>query len=177
MIPFAVPGIALGIGYILSFNTPPILLTGTAGIIVAALVFRTLSVGVEAGSNSLRAVDASIEEASAVLGANNLTTFTRISLPLMRSALFSGLLNAFVRSMTSVSAVIFLVSVNWNLLTVSIMSEIEGSRLGVASAYCVVLMVIVVIALLILEIALNGDGSRTGAKRRIRKSRPNRTGS
>ena len=57
------------------------------------------------------------------------------------------------------------------------MSEIEGSRLGVASAYCVVLMVIVVIALLILEIALNGDGSRTGAKRRIRKSRPNRTGS
>jgi len=177
MIPFAVPGIALGIGYILSFNTPPILLTGTAGIIVAALVFRTLSVGVEAGSNSLRAVDASIEEASAVLGANNLTTFTRISLPLMRSALFSGLLNAFVRSMTSVSAVIFLVSVNWNLLTVSIMSEIEGSRLGVASAYCVVLMVIVVIALLILEIALNGDGSRTGAKRRSRKSRPNRTGS
>ena len=177
MIPFAVPGIALGIGYILSFNTPPILLTGTAGIIVAALVFRTLSVGVEAGSNSLRAVDASIEEASAVLGANNLTTFTRISLPLMRSALFSGLLNAFVRSMTSVSAVIFLVSVNWNLLTVSIMSEIEGSRLGVASAYCVVLMVIVVIALLILEIALNGDGSRTSANRRIRKSRPNRTGS
>ena len=158
MIPFAVPGIALGIGYILSFNTPPILLTGTAAIIVAALVFRTLSVGVEAGSNSLRAVDASIEEASTVLGANNLTTFARISLPLMRSALFSGLLNAFVRSMTSVSAVIFLVSVNWNLLTVSIMSEIEGSRLGVASAYCVVLMVIVVIALLVLELAVNGEG-------------------
>ena len=166
MIPFAVPGIALGIGYILSFNTPPILLTGTAAIIVAALVFRTLSVGVEAGSNSLRAVDASIEEASAVLGANNLTTFVRISLPLMRSALFSGLLNAFVRSMTSVSAVIFLVSVNWNLLTVSIMSEIEGSRLGVASAYCVVLMVIVVIALLILEIAINGNGEGPRRKRR-----------
>ena len=160
MIPFAVPGIALGIGYILSFNTQPLLLTGTAAIIIAALVFRTLSVGVEAGSNSLRAVDASIEEASSVLGANNLTTFIRVSLPLMRSALFSGLLNAFVRSMTSVSAVIFLVSVNWNLLTVSIMSEIEGSRLGVASAYCVVLMVIVVIALLILEVAVNGEGTR-----------------
>lgn len=164
MIPFAVPGIALGIGYILSFNKPPILLTGTAAIIVAALVFRTLSVGVEAGSNSLRAVDKSIEEASAVLGANNLVTFVRVSLPLMRSALFSGLLNAFVRSMTSISAVIFLVSVNWNLLTVSIMSEIEGSRLGVASAYCVVLMVIVVIALLILEVAVNGEGTRRKRK-------------
>ena len=82
----------------------------------------------------------------------------------MRSALFSGLLNAFVRSMTSVSAVIFLVSVNWNLLTVSIMSEIEGSRLGVASAYCVVLMVIVVIALLVLELAVNREAPRRKRK-------------
>lgn len=167
MIPFAVPGIALGIGYILAFNTKPILLTGTAAIVVAALTFRTLSVGVEAGSNSLRAVDPSIEEASAVLGANSFTTFFKISLPLMRSALFSGLLNAFVRSMTSVSAVIFLVSVNWNLLTVSIMSEIEGSRLGVASAYCVVLMFIVLIALLVLELALDNSGMKhKGGKRK-----------
>lgn len=158
MIPFAVPGIALGIGYILAFNTRPILLTGTAAIIIAALVFRTLSVGVEAGSNSLRQVDSCIEEASATLGANNFYTFCKVSLPLMRSALFSGLLNAFVRSMTSVSAVIFLVSVDWNLLTVSIMSEIESSRLGVASSYCVVLMIIVLIALFVLEVFANGIG-------------------
>lgn len=165
MIPFAVPGIALGIGYILAFNTRPFLLTGTAAIIIAALTFRTLSVGVEAGSNSLRAVDPSIEEASAILGANNFTTFVRISLPMMRSALFSGLLNAFVRSMTSVSAVIFLVSVNWNLFTVSIMSEIESSRLGVASAYCVVLMVLVLAALLVLEMTINGNNRQTRRKK------------
>ena len=164
MIPFAVPGIALGIGYILSFNTRPLLLTGTATIIIAALTFRTLSVGVEAGSNSLRAVDPSIEEASAILGANNFTTFVRISLPLMRSALFSGLLNAFVRSMTSISAVIFLVSVNWNLLTVSILSEIESSRLGVASAYCVVLMVMVLAAMLVMEFALNRTDKSSGGQ-------------
>jgi len=165
IIPFAVPGIALGIGYILAFNTKPILLTGTAAIIIAALVFRTLSVGVEAGSNSLRQVDPCIEEASATLGADNLTTFCKVSLPLMKNALFSGLLNAFVRSMTSVSAVIFLVSVDWNLLTVSIMSEIESSRLGVASAYCVVLMCIVLIALFVLEILVNGVGN---GERRMR---------
>ena len=84
MIPFAVPGIALGIGYVLSFNQKPLLLTGTASIIIITLVFRTLSVGVEAGSNSLRQVDKSIEEASTILGANNFTTFTRISLPIMK---------------------------------------------------------------------------------------------
>lgn len=155
MIPFAVPGIALGIGYVVSFNQRPLLLTGTAFIIIATLVFRTLSVGVEAGSNSLRQVDKSIEEASTILGADNFTTFVRISLPIMKSALFSGLLNAFVRSMTSVSAVIFLVSVKWNLLTVSIMSAIESNKLGLASAYCVLLMCIVLVAMAILDILVN----------------------
>ncbi len=156
MIPFAVPGIALGIGYVISFNKRPILLTGTALIIIMALVFRTLSVGVEAGSNSLRQVDSSIEEASMILGADNFTTFIKISLPIMKTALFSGLLNAFVRSMTSISAVIFLVSVKWNLLTVSILSAIESNKLGLASAYCAVLMLIVLIVIMILELAVNG---------------------
>jgi len=164
MIPFAVPGIALGIGYVLSFNQKPLLLTGTASIIIITLVFRTLSVGVEAGSNSLRQVDKSIEEASTILGANNFTTFTRISLPIMKSALFSGLLNAFVRSMTSVSAVIFLVSVRWNLLTVSIMSAIESNKLGLASAYCVLLMIIVLVAMTVLETIVN----KAFGRRRVR---------
>ena len=164
MIPFAVPGIALGIGYVLSFNQKPLLLTGTAAIIIITLVFRTLSVGVEAGSNSLRQVDKSIEEASTILGANNFTTFTRISLPIMKSALFSGLLNAFVRSMTSVSAVIFLVSVRWNLLTVSIMSAIESNKLGLASAYCVLLMIIVLVAMTVLETIVN----KAFGRRRVR---------
>lgn len=155
MIPFAIPGIALGIGYVVSFNQRPLLLTGSAAIIVITLVFRTLSVGVEAGSNSLRQVDTSIEEASTILGANNFITFTHISLPIMKSALFSGLLNAFVRSMTSVSAVIFLVSVKWNLLTVSIMSAIESNKLGLASAYCVLLMGIVLVAIVLLDFFMN----------------------
>ena len=156
IIPFAVPGIALGIGYVVSFNTRPIQLTGTALIIIVAMVFRTLSIGVETGSNSLRQVDPSIEEAAVSLGAGNAKTFFSISLPIMKSALFSGLLNSFIRSMTSVSAVIFLVSVNWNLLTVNILSEIESNRLGAASAYCVALMVMVILAVGVLEFIVNG---------------------
>ncbi len=160
IIPFAVPGIALGIGYVVAFNTKPLLLTGTAFIIIAAMVFRTLSIGVETGSNSLRQVDPSIEEAAVILGASNSKTFFSISLPIMKSALFSGLLNSFVRSMTSVSAVIFLVSVNWNLLTVSILSEIESQRMSAASAYCVALMVMVIAAIGILEALVNGIFAR-----------------
>ena len=160
ILPFAVPGIALGIGYVVAFNTRPIQLTGTAAIIIIAMVFRTLSIGVETGSNSLRQVDPSIEEAAISLGAGNAKTFFSISLPIMKSALFSGLLNSFIRSMTSVSAVIFLVSVNWNLLTVSILSEIESNRLGAASAYCVALMIMVIVAIGVLEAVVNGIFAR-----------------
>ena len=143
-----------------AFNTKPIQLTGTAAIIIIAMVFRTLSIGVETGSNSLRQVDPSIEEAAISLGAGNAKTFFSISLPIMKSALFSGLLNSFIRSMTSVSAVIFLVSVNWNLLTVSILSEIESNRLGAASAYCVALMIMVIVAIGVLEAVVNGIFAR-----------------
>lgn len=160
---FAVPGIVLGIGYILAFNKPPILLTGSATILIMALVFRNMSVGIESGTNSLRQVDPCIEEASASLGASTPRTFLRITLPLMRSALYTSLVNSFVRSMTSISAVIFIVSVNWNLLTVLIMSEVEASRFGVASAYCVILMLIVFAAFAVMDLLVNRLGKRKGA--------------
>jgi len=163
LLTFAVPGIVLGIGYVLSFNTRPFLLTGTAAIIVIALIFRNLSVGIEAGSNSLRQIDPSIEEASINLGAGEAYTFWRVSLPLMRTALYGGLVNAFVRAMTAASAVIFLVSVNWNLLTVSILSEIESARLGMAAAYCTILMAVVLLSFGILELFVN----RLGRRRRM----------
>lgn len=160
MVTFAVPGIVMGIGYIMAFNKAPFYLTGTAFIIVIALVFRNMSVGIEAGTNSLRQIDVSIEEASASLGANSFTTFLRVTLPLIRSALYTSLVNSFVRSMTSISAVIFLVSVNWNLLTVLIMSEVENSRFGMAAAYCVILMAIVLIMFGILSLLTSRIGSR-----------------
>lgn len=158
MLTFAVPGIVLGIGYIISFNTRPIMLTGTASIIVIALMFRNMSIGIEAGTNSLRQIDPSIEEASTNQGAGQVYTFWHVTLPLIKSAIYTTMVNAFVRSMTSISAVIFLVSVHWSLLTVMIMSEVENSRLGVAAAYCVILMGIVLIAFAVLSILVNNIG-------------------
>jgi iron(III) transport system permease protein len=160
MLTFAVPGTVVGIGYILAFNEKPLLLTGSAAIIIICLTFRNMPVGIEGGTNSLRQVDPSIEEASAILGANSYTTFRRISLPLMRPALFSALVYSFVKSMTSISAIIFLVSVNWNLMTVTILSQVEGSRLGAAAAYSVILIVIVMVALGILQLLVNQLGVR-----------------
>ena len=135
-------------------------------IIVIALMFRNMSIGIEAGENSLRQIDASIEEASTNLGAGTVWTFWHVTLPLIRSAVYTTMINTFVRSMTSISAVIFLVSVYWNLLTVMIMSEVENSRFGVAAAYCVVLMVIVIIAFEVLQIIVNHIGKPNRKRRK-----------
>ncbi|MFD1362422.1 ABC transporter permease [Lentibacillus salinarum] len=156
IIPFAVPGTVVGIGYILAFNDEPLLLTGTGLILILAFVTRNVTVGIEAGTNSLRQVDSSIEEASTILGANSLKTFWKISLPLMKPALFSGLVYGFVKSMTSISAIIFLVSVNWNLITVSILSQVESSRMGAAAAYCIILIAIILVVIAFMELLVNG---------------------
>lgn len=147
MLAFGVPGTVTGIGFVLAFNTAPWYLTGTAAIIVFAMMVRNVQVAIEAGVNSLRQVDPAIEEASAVLGANSTKTFVRIALPLLRHAVFTGLVYSFVRSMTSISAITFLISVNWNVLTTTVLSQVEQGRLGVAAAYCTVLIAIVLVAM------------------------------
>lgn len=150
MLGMTVPGTVMGIGYVLSFNTPPLVLTGTMLIIVLSYVFRYLPVGVQSGVTSLKQIDPSIEEAAADLGANSFTTFTTVTLPLIKTAFFGGLVYTFVKSMTSISAVIFLVSARYKLLTVSILDQVDSGKFGVASALSTMLIVVVYIAIAIL---------------------------
>jgi iron(III) transport system permease protein len=129
-------------------------LTGTAFLIITAMVVKNLQVGIEAGSNQLKQIDRSIEEASTALGASNTRTFLQVTLPLLRPALFTSLAYAFTRSLTTLSAVIFLVSAQWTLITVTILSHVETLKLGLAAAYCVILIVVVVLVLVVMQSAL-----------------------
>lgn len=151
---FAVPGTVVGIGYILAFNNPPVILTGTLTILVAAFVFRYMSVGIQNGIAVLSQIDPSIEEAAQNLGADSVTTFRKITLPLVAPAFFSALVYAFVRAMTAISAAIFLVSANWNLMTVQILNQVGSGRLGVAAAFSVVLILIVVVFMGLLNLLM-----------------------
>lgn len=144
---FAVPGTVVGIGYILAFNAPPLILTGSLAILVLCFVFRYVPVGIQSGIAVLRQIDPSIEEAAQNLGADGLTTFRKVTLPLIAPAFFSGLVYAFVRAMTAISAAVFLVSANWNLMTVQILNQVGSGRLGVSAAFSVVVIVIVLIAI------------------------------
>lgn len=148
---YAVPGTVVGIGYVLAFNGPPFVLTGTLLILVLCFVFRYVPVGIQSGTAILRQIDPSIEEAAQNLGASALTTFRKVTLPLIAPAFFSALVYAFVRAMTAISAAIFLVSANWNLMTVQILNQVGSGRLGVAAAYSVVVIAIVLFAIIVIN--------------------------
>lgn len=155
MLSFALPGTVVGIGYILAFNQEPFLLTGTLTILVANFVFRYVPVGIQNGVATLQQIDPSIEEAATDLGASSQTVFRRITLPLISPAFFSGLVFAFVRAMTAISAAIFLVSADWNLMTVQILNQVGSGRLGAAAAFSIILVAFIVLAIMLIRIVVD----------------------
>lgn len=151
MLSFAIPGTVIGVSYILAFNAPPLELTGTGLIIVIAFVFRNMPVGVRAAIAGLAQVDRSLDEASLTLGARSAATLRRVIVPILRPAVAASMVYAFVRAVTSVSAVIFLVSGEYNLATVYIVGRAEFGEYGVAIVYSAVLIAIMVAALVAIQ--------------------------
>ena len=150
MVNYALPGTIVGIAYLIAFNDPPIELAGTALLIIACYVFRYGPTGIRATVALLQQIDKSLEEASQGLGAGSGMTFRRITLPLIVPAFFAGLGVVFIRSMTAISATIFLVSISWSLITVKILENMTELSLGPAAAFSVLVVAIVfaVIALI-----------------------------
>jgi iron(III) transport system permease protein len=151
MINYSLPGTIVGIAYLIAFNDPPLVLTGTAFIIMACYVFRYSPTGIRATVALLQQIDPSIEEASESLGASSGTTFRRITLPLISPAFFAGLGVVFIRSMTAISATIFLVSINWTLITVRILENMTELSLGPAAAFSVLVVSIVFIVITLIS--------------------------
>ncbi len=148
MMSFAVPGTVIGISYILAFNVPPIELTGTGIIIIISFVFRNMPVGIRAGLASLAQIDRSLDEASASLRARSARTLRLVILPILRPAIVTAMVYSFVRAITTVSAVIFLVSGEYNLATVYIVGRADVGEYGVALVYSAVLIVVMAAVLL-----------------------------
>lgn len=152
MLSFAIPGTVVGVSYILAFNVPPIELTGTAIILVICFVFRNMPVGVRAGIAIMSQIDKSLDEASLTLGARSFATLRRVILPLLRPAIVASLVYSFVRAMTAVSAVIFLVTAEYNMATAYIVGRVEAGEFGLAIAYSAVLIVVMMLAILAIQL-------------------------
>lgn len=188
MLGIAVPGTVLGIGYLLAFNTPTVLtlpiningeplsftlvpklvgartMFGGAIAIVAVYIVRSIPAALRSGVALLSQIDPAIEEASVSLGASSGYTFRKITLPLIRPAFLTGLIYAFARSMTTISAIIFLTTPKTKIMTAQILNEVENGRYGNAFAYCVILIMIVMVAIGFMYLTV---GSTSGTERTI----------
>ena len=147
--------LGLAVPCTLSFLGIPFTMVGGAYIIMAAYIVRSLPASVRSGIAALQQIDPSIEEASNILGADAQYTFRKVTLPLILPALFAGLIFSFTRHMTSISAIIFLVSAKWRIVTASILSEWEQGGVSIAAAYSTVIIIFVMVAIVVLNLILN----------------------
>jgi len=158
-LPYAVPGTMMGLGFVVAFNKAPLILTGTAFIIVLDYAIRRMPFGLRAGVSTLKQIDVAMEEASADLGAPWFPTFRKIVLPLMKPAFIAGITFAFIRAITELTSTIFLVTPQWRVMAVDIYNMVESGALGGAAAMSTLLMAIVVIILLIIYRATGATAS------------------
>ncbi len=140
VLPGALPGVFIGIGYLLAFNQPPLLLGGTPWILILALTFWHIPFGYQAAVAGLKQIDRSIEEAAADLGASGLRVLTDVYLPLLRGAFTASFVTSFIRAVTNLSIVVFLVTPRNLVATYSILSMIGGGFWGAAAALTTALL-------------------------------------
>ncbi len=165
MLSFAIPGTVIGVSYVIAFNVPPLEITGTAIILIISFIFRNMPVGVRAGVASMSQLDSSLDESSLTLGANSFQTFTRIIMPLLRPAILAALVYSFVRAMTAISAVIFLVSARYDLSTSYIVGRVENNEYGIAIAYSSALIVVMLAVIGVMQLAVGRrDIGRRGSQ-------------
>jgi iron(III) transport system permease protein len=156
LLSFAIPGTVVGVSYIAAFNVPPVDITGTMWILVICFVFRNMPVGMRAGIAALAQIDRSMEEASQTMGAGGGRVLRDVVLPLIKPAIFTALVYAFVTAMTAVSAVIFLVSARHNMATAYIMGRVENGEYALAIAYSTVLMLVMIACVFGMNLVVGG---------------------
>jgi iron(III) transport system permease protein len=167
MLTFAVPGTVIGVAYILTYNLPPLEITGTAMVLIACFVFRNLPVGVRSGVAAMSQIDKSLDEAAVTLRASTFRALRTVVLPLLKPAVITSLVYSFVRAMTTVSAVIFLVSAQYEMATVFIINRVINGDYGLAIAYCAVLILLMMAAIGLINLLVGRRrlGRRTSGAR------------
>lgn len=149
-LPFAVAGTVLAIGFVVSFNSGWLILTGGPFIMVLAYTVRKIPFAVRSSSGILHQIDPSLEEASISLGRSPLQTFARILVPLMLGGIMSGFVLTWVTIASELSATVVLYSGQWRTLTVVMFQALEGGGGGIATAAASTLIVVTLVPIALL---------------------------
>lgn len=132
-LPYIIPGTFFGLGYILAFNRGIFTLTGTATIVILNCSFRQISIGMKAGDSIFSTLNPNIEKAGRDLGASKIRILLDIIFPLLKPAFLISFVNCFIATMTTIGAIIFLVSPGNNVATIMLFTQVAQGEYGAAS--------------------------------------------
>lgn len=148
MAPYVIPGSVLGLCYIVAFNNlgrtadgTVIKLTGTASIIIIAMIIRKLPYTVRSGSAFLMQMDPSVEEASINLGVSPMQTFVKVTARLMLPGVLSGAIISWVTCINELSTSIMLYTGRTATMTIASYTNIVRNSVGTAAALASILTV------------------------------------
>ncbi|MGN0992117.1 MAG: ABC transporter permease [Candidatus Ventricola sp.] len=156
MFPYVIPGSVLGIGLIVAFNRKPLILVGTAAIMIISYVVRKLPYTVRSGSAFLYQMDPSVEEASINLGVSPMKTFFTMTARMMLPGIMSGAVLSWITCINELSSSIMLYSGKTSTIAVAIYQEVVRMSDGTAAALATILSVTTVISMLIVFRATKG---------------------
>jgi len=149
MVPYIIPGSVVGIALVLGFNTKPLVLTGTAIIMVIALCIRRIPYTIRSSVAILQQIPMSIEEAAISLGSSKLKAFFTITVPMMSNGILSGAILSWVTIITELSTAIILYNMKTMTLTLAIYTYVSRGNYGIAAALATILTVLTIISLII----------------------------
>lgn len=158
ILPGAIPGMFLGIGFVMAFNMPPLELTGTSTIMILALLFWNIPTCYSSATAGLQQISASVEDAALNLGANSFRAFKDVIIPLLKAPFMSSFVLSFLRSVTCLSVVIFLYAPETTVGTISVMVLVQSGQYGEAAAFTVVLIAIAFTVLKLAQWILGKQG-------------------
>ena len=149
MIPYVIPGAVVGISLVIAFNRPPVILVGTAAIMVISLVIRRSSYTIRSSVATLQQIPISIEEAAISLGSSKLKAFFRNTMPMMSNGIISGALLSWISIITELSAGVILYNYRTTTLTIQIYTYVSRGSYGIAAAMSAILTLMTTISLVI----------------------------
>jgi len=149
MFPYIVPGSVLGITLLIAFNHQPLMLAGTAFIIIISLVIRRLAYTLRSSSAILYQISPSMEEAAVSLGDTPAKSFIKVTAKMMLPGVASGAILSWITIINELSSSVMLYTSKTKTMSVAIYNEVIRASYGPAAALASILTLTTVISLLV----------------------------
>jgi iron(III) transport system permease protein len=149
MAPFVLPGIVLAIGFFAAYTRPPLILYGTAGIMIAAYATRFLPIAFSNSSSILQGLTTDLENAARTLGAGRLRSLWTITVPLLRRGVLTSWLLVFIPALKELSASVFLFTSHTQVITTVIFDFSDAGNYEAVSTMGVLMMLITFVIVIV----------------------------